>query len=452
MTIRWRLTLLYSGLIAIALILFGLLLFSVFRWAFVNEVDSTLEETAGTVAFVYRQRGRLPSLDSLSDRSTRVLVRTPSGEAVGSANFSGLFPLPRAAEEGEVVYTTEVDRDGVPYRLYTLPVMQEGHPLVYVQVAYELTILNAVIRRMILLLGLGTAVFAGISAVGSWWVARRAIAPVEAVARAAQAVGESADLSLRVPSPGTDDEVGVLVGTFNDMLDQLQGLYGRLAASVDAQQRFVADASHELRTPLTIIRGNIDYLQKAGTLDHEALLDMASEAARMTRLVDELLALARADAGQSPELQPVVLGPLVMDACRKAQALPHEATFQMELPEALDRVVVLGHAEWLTRVLLVLIDNAFKYTPAGSVTVRAGRQGSGVVVQVSDTGMGITAEDLPHIFERFYRADRARGRGGTGLGLAIAHWIAGVHDGKLTAESEVGKGSTFSLWLPLHKA
>lgn len=453
MTIRWRLTLLYSGLIAVALILFGLLFFSVLRWAFLREVDATLEETAGTVAYVYRQRGRIPPLDSLSDRSTHVLVRDAvTGESVGSSRFTGLFPLPRVAQNGQAIYSDEVDREGIPYRLYTLPVVQGGKPVGYIQVAYVVSILNAVTQRMVLLVGLGTVMFGLLSALGSWWVARRAIAPVEDVARAAQAVGESADLSLRVPALGTDDEVGVLVATFNDMLDQLQGLYGRLAASVDAQQRFVADASHELRTPLTIIRGNIDYLRKAGALDQEALSDMASEAARMTRMVDELLALARADAGQSPELQTVALGPLVSDACRKAQALPHQADFRSDLPEALDRVVVLGHAEWLTRVLLILIDNAFKYTPAGSVTVRAGRQGSGVVIQVADTGMGIAPEDLPHIFERFYRTDRARGRGGTGLGLAIANWIAGVHGGKLTAESEVGKGSTFSLWLPLHKA
>ncbi|HWI61743.1 MAG TPA: HAMP domain-containing sensor histidine kinase, partial [Symbiobacteriaceae bacterium] len=268
---------------------------------------------------------------------------------------------------------------------------------------------------------------------------------------AAEIVGESADLSLRVPYQGADDEVGRLVATFNDMLDQLQGMYARMAASCEAQQRFVADASHELRTPLTIIRGNIDYLQRAKTLDPEALADMGSEAERLSRMVDELLTMARADAGQQLDLQPLELGPLVAEACRKAQALPHEAEFRTELPAALDEVTVLGSSEWLTRLLLILIDNAFKYTPSGSVTVRAGRQGEGVVIQVQDTGMGISKEDLPHVFDRFYRADRARSRGGAGLGLAIAQWAADVHQGKLSVESELGKGSTFSLWLPVHR-
>ena len=162
--------------------------------------------------------------------------------------------------------------------------------------------------------------------------------------------------------------------------------------------------------------------------------------------------MARADAGQAPDVQPIPLGPLVTEVCRKAQALPHEAEFRHELPEALSRILVLGNSEWLSRALLILIDNAFKYTPSGAVTVRAGRQGDGVVIQVQDTGIGIAREDVPHIFERFYRADRARGRGGAGLGLAIARWVAGVHGGRLTADSELGQGSTFNLWLPLYRA
>jgi len=255
-----------------------------------------------------------------------------------------------------------------------------------------------------------------------------------------------------VPSPRTGDEVEELVDTFNNMLDRLEVLYGRLAAAVSAQQRFVADASHELRTPLTIIRGNIDYIQKAGHLDAEALSDMAVEAERMTRLIEELLTAARADASQPPELSPISLGPILSEACRMATGLPHDAEFHTDLPEALDRVVVLGNPDWLVRLLLILIDNAFKYTPTGMVTVQSGRQGDGVVVQVIDTGVGISPESLPHIFDRFYRADVARTRGGTGLGLAIARWIATVHGGSISVESEPGKGSRFSLWLPVHRA
>jgi len=449
MTFRLRLTLLYSGLIALAMVLFSGALFGIFRYTFLYEVDNTLRATATDIA-VPVSRNRIPDLERIRDRSTFAQVRTETQVVAQAGIARGLFPLPEKAKAGQITFTDEVDSDNVPLRLYTLPLLgQDGQPFIYVQVAYSLTLLNTVSRTLLAVLPFGTLLFLGLGAAGAWWVSRRAIAPIESVALAAQAIGSSQDLSLRVPDPGTEDEVGMLVTTFNDMLDQLQGLYGRLAASVDAQQRFVADASHELRTPLTIIRGNIDYMKKAGRLDPEAMADIQSEAERMSRLVDELLTLARADAGQMPEMKPIALGPLVADACRKAQALPHQVEFHTELPEALARVMVNGHAEWITRVLLILIENAFKYTPSGSVTVRAGRQGNGVVVQVSDTGPGIAPEDLPHIFERFYRADRARSRGGTGLGLAIAQWIAGVHGGTLKAESELGKGTTFSFWLPV---
>lgn len=450
MSFRLRLTILYTGLLGAALLCFSLLLVGVLQWSFIQGVDSELEQVANRVASQFQLTGRLPRLDSLSDRSTFVLVRAVDGVIAQSNNFDGLFPLPARAREGEIVFSSETDAQGVHYRLVTVPVRSDAG-VFYVQVAHALKLLELAQFRMRLPLVMGTLLFLVLAAVGAWWVAGRAVAPIERVARAAEAIGSSADLSMRVREEAADDEVGLLVRTFNGMLEQLQAVYARLAAAVDAQRRFVADASHELRTPLTIIRGNVDYMRKAKMLDDEALADVASEAERMSRLVEELLTTARADAGQAPVLEPIVLGPLVSEACRKAHALPREAEFRYELPEALDRITVMGNAEWLMRAFLILIDNAFKYTPSGLVTVRAGRQGDGVVIQVTDTGIGIPQEDLPFIFERFYRADRARGRGGAGLGLAIARWVAGTHGGKLTVDSHVGQGSTFSFWLPVHR-
>ncbi|MDF2626388.1 MAG: two-component sensor histidine kinase [Symbiobacteriaceae bacterium] len=451
MSIRLRLTGLYTGLMAVALVLFSFLLYNVQQWTFTQAVDSGLQNVAEKVAIHFRSYNRLPDMNSLGDKSTFVLVRTANSVIDKSSNVLGMFPLPDAARNGTETYTTERDLSGETYRLYTMPMYTVGFAPVYVQVADNLNTLDIAADRVRLPLGIGTTVFVALAAIAVWFVSGRAIEPIEKVATAAEMIGESADLSLRVPYQGPEDEVGRLVATFNDMLDQLQGMYGRLAASIDTQQRFVADASHELRTPLTIIRGNIDYLQRAKVLDPEALADMASESERLSRMVDELLTMARADAGQEMQLQPLMLGPLVGEACRKAQAMPHTVAFQTELPEALDLIAVKGNGEWLTRMLLILIDNAFKYTPSGSVTVRAGRQGDGVVVQVQDTGMGISREDLPHVFERFYRADRARARGGAGLGLAIAQWAATTHHGRLTVESELGKGSTFTLWLPIFR-
>lgn len=460
MSIRLRLTLLYTGLMVMALGLFSILLYLVLQMSYMQAVNQSLVDVATRVQERWQRYKDLPDpKDPSWYHSTYVMIRTADGdlardwrgEPATNLSSTGLFPLPPEARNGTPTFMSDTDAEGVPYRLYTVALTTRGQIVGYLQVAYDLRILQIASSQMMMPLVMGVLLFLGLSAWGTWWVARRAISPVDNVARAAEAIGDSANLSLRVPYEGPDDEVGRLVKTFNNMLDQLQGLYERLSTSIDAQQRFVADASHELRTPLTIIRGNIDYLQKAGQLDPEALADMASEAQRMTRLIEELLTVARADAGQNLELQPVQLGPLVTEACRKAQALPHSVDFQTELPEALNRITVLGHAEWLVRALIILIENAFKYTPQGSVAVKAGRQADGVVIQVQDTGIGIAKEDLPLIFERFYRADRARTRGGSGLGLAICRWVIGVHGGKLSVESELGKGSTFSLWLPIHR-
>jgi two-component system OmpR family sensor kinase len=447
-SIRARWTLLYAALLAGAVLLFSGVLYSTFRYTFLASVDAQLERVAVQVASTYPLTGRLPNFSTLGERTLFVQVRT-ADSVLAQSGVVGLFPLPSKAEAGDPVFTTETDDDGRHFRLYSLPVSVGRGLVLYVQVASTLQLLEQVSAGLALPLLVGALTVILLGAGVAWIVAQRALGPVRQLAARAREIGESGDLSLRVEQPASADEVGALITTFNGMLDQIEGLYTRLEASVDAQQRFVADASHELRTPLTIIRGNVEYLQKAGELDPDALADIRSEAERMTTLIDELLTMARADAGQAPTLEPVSLGALLAEVSRKATALPHEAAFETDLPEALDRVTILAHPDWLRRALLILIDNAFKYTPSGTVRLRVGRQGEGIAIQVIDTGIGIPEQDLPRIFERFYRADPARTRGGTGLGLAIARWVAGVHGGTLTVTSESGKGSVFTLWLPL---
>lgn len=449
MSIRARWTLFYAALLTGAVLLFSGLLYSTLRYTFIASVDAQLEQAAIEVASSYPRTGRLPSYTTLGERTLFVQVRTADSVLAQVGVERGIFPLPARAMEGEPAFTTEVDADGRTYRLYSLPIDVGRGLLLYVQVASTLQLLEQVSVGLAAPLLLGALSIILLGAGVAWVVAARALGPVRQLAERAREIGESGDLSLRVAQPTSADEVGALVQTFNGMLDQVEALYTRLEASVDAQQRFVADASHELRTPLTIIRGNVEYLQRVGEPDPEALDDIRSEAERMSALIDELLTMARADAGQAPALEPIRLGALLAEVARKAGALPHEAAFESDLPEALDRVTVLANPEWLRRALLILLDNAFKYTPSGTVRLIAGRQGDGVVLQVSDTGIGIPEAELPQIFERFYRADPARTRGGTGLGLAIARWVAGVHGGTLSVTSEPGKGSTFALWLPL---
>jgi signal transduction histidine kinase len=228
-------------------------------------------------------------------------------------------------------------------------------------------------------------------------------------------------------------------------------MLARLETLFQTQQRLVADVSHELRTPLTTIQGNLDLLRRGAAADPdiraEGLQAIADETARMSRMVNDLLLLAQADAGLKLRLQPVELDTLLLEVYRQAQFMAQGVTVRLG---AEDQGSVLGDNDRLRQLLLNLVDNALKYTPTGGqVTLEMRRTDGWVAVAVADTGVGIAAEDLPHIFERFYRADRSRTRsGGSGLGLAIARWIAQAHGGRLEVASKVGQGSTFTLWLP----
>ncbi len=220
-----------------------------------------------------------------------------------------------------------------------------------------------------------------------------------------------------------------------------------------AQQRFISDASHELRAPLTAIQGNLELLRRHRAMPEaereEALTEVERESTRLSRLVADLLVLARADAGVSLKCCPVDLDAVVLEAYREARHLSQGQTLTLD---PFEPAGVEGDEDRLKQLLLILLDNAFKYTPAtGRVTLGLHRRETDVEIVVRDTGVGIAPEDLPLVFERFYRADPARSRdpGGTGLGLPIAQWIVEQHDGTITLESELGQGTTATVLLPL---
>ena len=228
----------------------------------------------------------------------------------------------------------------------------------------------------------------------------------------------------------------------------------RLDHLFQTQQRLVGDVSHELRTPLTTIQGNLDLLKRGAIEDaelrQEALAEIETEARRMTRMVGDLLLLAQADAGHVLNRAPVELDTLLLDVFRQGVMMA-QGQVELRLGHE-DQAQIMGDVDRLRQLLLNLIDNAIKYTPAGGmITLALYRESAQVRIEVTDTGIGIAENDLPHIFERFFRADRARSRrlGGTGLGLSIVHWVAQAHGGDIEVRSELGKGSTFTLRLPL---
>lgn len=280
-----------------------------------------------------------------------------------------------------------------------------------------------------------------------WGVAGGALRPVSTMVEAARRIARSQDFRHRLPTAGSRDELGQLASAFNEMLAELEKAF-------ENQRRFVADASHELRAPLATLQGNLELLDRAANLSEEERRaiwrDIRDEVRRLGRLVSDLLSLARAEAGQGLHLQPVELDRVVTDVLRPMRT---EMAQHRLVVEHLEPVPVMGDADRLRELLVILLDNAIRYTPAGG-EIRVGLRhtpGQEVALSVADTGIGIAPEDLPHIFERFYRADKARSRatGGTGLGLAIARWIVEAHGGRIEVESQLGRGSRFTVRLPV---
>jgi signal transduction histidine kinase len=298
------------------------------------------------------------------------------------------------------------------------------------------------LRLALIAIVLGTTV---VSAAIGWFLAAKAMQPVDRMTRAAHAIGETADVSKRLPEPEQRDEIGRLAETFNEML-------GRLHQAFTTQRQFLADASHELRTPLTVIRANVERVRRDPAMAppdrDDALRVVEREVDRMGRLVDDLLSLARSDAGVQITPRRIGLDGVLLDVYNQQRALA--GPVRLELGE-FEPVEIDGDADRLKQVLLNLIENALRHTQAGgSVTLDLETTSQEAILRVRDTGSGIAPEHVPHIFERFYRADVARSRrgGGAGLGLAIAREIVVAHGGTIAVESRPGAGTTFTVTLP----
>jgi signal transduction histidine kinase len=285
-----------------------------------------------------------------------------------------------------------------------------------------------------------------LAALLSWTILGRALSPLSAITDAVDQINRADDLSRRIPQRmHTNDEISELVESFNQTLERLETLF-------TSQQRFLADVSHELRTPLTVVKGNVDLMRRMKQIDEESLNSIDQEAGRLTRLVGGLLMLAQAESGKlSLSLKPVQLDALLVEVFQEMRVLAGSKV-HVHLKE-IDQLEVTGDRDRLKQVLLNLTSNAIQYTPqGGDVFLSLAKVNDQARLVVSDTGPGIPAEDLPHIFERFYRAEKSRTRSrtsGFGLGLSIAHWIVEHHGGRIEVESRDGKGTTFFIWLPL---
>ena len=463
MPLRVRLTLWYGTALALILVVFGGALYAVLAHGLRDQIDRSLEETASVAVRALEQHRVGPFLPfedlaaefpelAVLDKSFQIF--SPAGKvAIQSPNLGRLdIPLSRTALEsalnGRATYESARFPGGLSYRLLSVPILLDGALVNIVQVGTSLRPVEEMLQRLVLVLLVSLPAALAAALGGGWFLAGRALRPVEAITLAARRIA-AGDLAQRLTVSQAQDEIGRLSATFNEMI-------ARLEASFRQVRQFSADASHELRTPLTIMKGETELALRRARPAEDYKLALESnleEIDRMSRIVDELLFLSRADLGEVRiESQPVRLDALVEDIQRQAAVLGQELDVQV-LVGAVEPVTIQGDELRLRELLLNLVDNAVKYSRSGGkVEIALARDGATAGLSVTDQGIGIAAEAQSRIFDRFYRADDARAHApkGTGLGLAICKWIVEAHHGRIEVQSRAGEGSKFTVVLPAH--
>ena len=459
MPIRWRLTLYIALVIGAILLALGFALYFLSRDVLLSGVEDTARSRATAAARTIESGESLSDayVQQLSLDGVVVIVRDGDGGVLRRVNIPAKGDADSAVwreaiGSGEPASGTAMLSGDDPYYVYAVPVdPPEGQARV-VEAAkrYEPAQDALEVFGTVLVAGIGAAIVLSIG--GAYLLAGAALRPVEAVTRAAQEMGEG-ELSKRLPVANPGDEVGRLAATINGLLSRLEAAFARREEALERQRRFAADASHELRTPLTAISGHARMLDEWALEEDpqrakRSVRAIRAAAARMRTLVESLLILTRGDESTGLDVGRNDLASVAEEATQAARTAADEKV-SIEYVRPKRPVEATFDRDRVFQVATILLDNAVKYTnEGGSVLVRVEEEDGGAVLEVSDTGVGIPEDDLPLVFERFYRTDRSRTDSGVGLGLSIARQIAEAHGGEIRARSAPGKGSTFTLHLP----
>jgi heavy metal sensor kinase len=429
-SIRLRLTLWYA-----AVLLFGMALFAAGIWftlehRLVAGVDERLSQRVEGIRTVLVVESDVSGRDQLRQELAEFAQEIPEGDLIELSDSKGaLLPGKAVSAPRFRVLTATIEHGGETY---------------HVRAAASLDGVQSVLREVRSLLAFMIPLVLLVACIGGYWISTRALAPVDEITRTAKSISVQ-NLSARLRVPRTGDELQRLSETWNEMLERLETAVGRM-------RQFTADASHELRTPLALIRATADLALRRERKPEEyvrSLRDIQSESARMTDLAESLLELTRADNAAELTLAETDLNAIVEDVVTHNREFAAAKGVTLESCAAAPPAVAPANESAIRRLLTALIDNAVKYTPAGgTVTVATARRDGGIALTVADTGEGIEPGALPHIFERFYRADPARSRGnGVGLGLSIAQAIAQAHGSRIAVESRPGEGARFEVLL-----
>ncbi|MSP11724.1 MAG: HAMP domain-containing histidine kinase [Chloroflexi bacterium] len=457
MSIRLRLTLIYSAILGLTLVAFSIVVYVTVSQVNLSVMEDTLETEAKRVLTTRDFRfdhGPFPT-SRFAAPETYIQTRRITGEVVDRTPNLGSVVLPlsdtgTATLQSGKSWSEITLIDDQRFLIFNTPIPVPGRIIGVLQVARSLGELDNALDAFRRIIAIGGSLVT-LAAFGIGWImAGLTLRPIHRITQTAQAIGAERDFDRRLQYSGPNDEIGQLAKTFNTMLTELKLAYLQLKQSLQTQRRFIADASHELRTPMTTIRGNVGLLQHEPPISAEdrkaVLTDTVEECDRLIRLVNNLLVLARADAGQPLAIEVVTMKPLIEELCRRARLLNPERTIECE--HVVD-AAVMGNHDGLKQVMLILLDNALKFTPPeGQIVVSTIVCEKFVSVKVRDTGIGIEPEKLPHIFERFFRGDTARSGSDSGLGLAIAQTLVDSMHGTISVQSAPGKGTEFTVLLP----
>jgi signal transduction histidine kinase len=471
MSIRLRLTLLYSAILALTLIVFGVALYSIQAQDTLNALrrDLVLSSNKLVEAALRTSMPRQPDLSQqqpppprsfdqfsgdqvFQELREREIVRILDAEGNLVASPFGreedalpLSDVGLAALQAQQEWWADEIVSDEHMLIYSRPVVNSGETVSIVQVARSLTERDRTLNSLAITLG-GAGLLTILIAFGAGWaLSGVSLRPINRITQTAEAIGEERDFTRRVDYVGPQDEVGRLANTFNKMLSGLQDAYQKVEHALQMQRDFVADVSHELRTPLTTLRGNLELLRRDPPAPPEEqddiLVDMVDESDRLIRLVNDLLLLARADAGRNLASEPLEIQPVIEETIRQAQQLDLERELAMDIYPGLS---ILGDRDALKQVMLILLDNALKHSE-GKVEVQTQLQNRLVEIRVRDQSEGIPPEVLEHIFDRFYRGENHNTIPGFGLGLPIAKSLVESMGGMISIESQLGKGSEVSI-------
>ncbi len=407
--------------------------------------------------------GPVSAISALADQTTLdtfvgpglfVEVFNSAGYRVDRTTNLGEADLPRSGDRGwRAPYgfggewsTAATSAGPVLERVSTLRTNGADTPMLTVVVAASLNGVYDEERNFAIFLAISVVLALGAVVAASAWLARTTVSPINAIARAARDIGGE-DLAKRLNWQERGDELGMLAKTFDEMLSRLEAAFAR-------ERRLIADASHELKTPLTVINANAQMLERWADRDEgvrrESIAAIRAESANMARVLNAMLTLAKTDDPRALAMEPTDLSALVREAANGLRPAAEEKGLTLDV-QTDGSAIVLGEPGLLRQLVTNLTENAIKFTSAGGVRVSLARDGRSARIVVSDTGRGIPAEALPHVFERFYRADPARSRAveGTGLGLAVVRNIVRVHSGEIAVRSDPGRGTTFTVDIPI---